>query len=287
MRPTRSIKYCYDCGFRKIHFESEEKALNFIRFNAEDIRKEKGYAPLRTYYCIACGCWHLTSKPVFPYKSRTQKVLEAYKPKTKLNYTARDIGLTLINNEELNKIVASNLLSSEKQKINRVRREKINKLQKILHILNQEKQKPIAEQNWLERQEKKLLSYDDNISKWVNIKNLPNMCNQIKRLILKKKLLPSNKAKAMSLITLADLIIEKRNVIIELADLITFNLQDACSYLQSDMIASAKAKVKDAENALSRLKDYQINGFTDAMEMWDRLITSYKTTIKDRCMLDF
>ena len=45
-----------------MQFASEKKALNFIKFNSEEIRLEKGYAPTRAYYCEFCCCWHVSSK---------------------------------------------------------------------------------------------------------------------------------------------------------------------------------------------------------------------------------
>lgn len=209
MRPTKSIKYCYDCGFRKIHFASEEKAKNFVRFNAEEIRKEKGYAPLRAYYCIVCGCWHLTSKPEFPYKSRTQKVLEAFKArkKNKCVYTARKWGLTVIDDKELNRIAESNLRRMVRHK--RPHRQKENK--------------------------------------------------------------PDVEA--------------RRKEMLKLADEITLNLQDAYSYMQSDLYAAAKMKVVDAECIMCKLAEMQMTGFDYAMEQWRGFITSYKAKIEDRCLL--
>lgn len=32
MRPTKNKVYCYGCGRTKMLFESEQKALNFIRY---------------------------------------------------------------------------------------------------------------------------------------------------------------------------------------------------------------------------------------------------------------
>lgn len=264
--------------------------MSFIRFNAEEIRKEKGYAPLRTYYCVACGCWHLTSKPVFPYKSRTQKVLEAYKPekkKTPCIYTARDIGLTLINDENLNRIVETNLLRFEKQKEIIVMKEKVNKLLKILDQLCKDKERPNQEKEWLEKREITLQSYEQRLQEWKKVEKLHTLCKRFLHMVKNKKLLPCNRTIAESMIERVNLIIERRKEIFELTDQITFSLQDACSYLQSDMIASAKAKVKDAEKNILKLKNYQINGFIDAMDMWNRLIISYKTNIEDRCRLEF
>ena len=42
-------------------FETEEKALRFIKFNADDIKETgNGIVPTRAYYCQVCGGWHVT-----------------------------------------------------------------------------------------------------------------------------------------------------------------------------------------------------------------------------------
>lgn len=289
MRPTKSIKYCYDCGFRKIHFETEEKALNFIRFNAEEIWNKKGYAPLRAYYCISCGCWHLTSKPAFPYKSRTQKVLEAYKPlkqnKTACNYTARPWGLKMVKDESLKQLAANNIQKIADQKKAVRQREKVFRILKILKKLKADKERPEIEKRWLANRERELCEMEESLNEWVKIESLPGKCKHLKSCINNMKLTHDNAIIASSLLSRADTILKKRNEIIDLTDKITQSLQDAYSYLQSNIYASAKARVKDAESALSHLLVLQTNGFSDAIEIWDRLIIKYKTIIEDRCTL--
>ena len=79
MKPTKNKVFCHDCGRHKMVFESEKKANTFIKFNSDDIEFENGYAPKRSYYCIACNSWHVTSKEeVVERKSRTEQVLEKY-----------------------------------------------------------------------------------------------------------------------------------------------------------------------------------------------------------------
>lgn len=290
MRPTKSIKYCYDCGFCKIHFESEEKAMNFIRFNAEEIRKEKGYAPLRTYYCISCGCWHLTSKPAFRYKSRTQKVLEAYKPqkqnKAVCNYTARDWGLTLINDESLIQMAASNIQKIADQKKAIRQREKVLRILKILRKLKADKERPEIEKRWMANRERELYEMEESLNQWVKVGSLPDKCKRFMRCVNSMKLTHSNALIASSYIVRVDNILKKRKEVIDLADEITHSLQDAYSYLQSDMFASVKAKVKDAESALMRIEKIQTNGLSDIMEIWYNTINNYKKIIKSRDFLN-
>ena len=64
MKPKSSSRiFCIVCKKAKLLFASEQKADNFIRFNAEEIAKENEKAPVRSYYCNACGGWHVTSSP--------------------------------------------------------------------------------------------------------------------------------------------------------------------------------------------------------------------------------
>lgn len=57
---------------RKLQYESEEKALNAIKFGNGDI--------IRAYYCKACGCWHTTSKPdkVQPWVEMSSYITDLY-----------------------------------------------------------------------------------------------------------------------------------------------------------------------------------------------------------------
>lgn len=43
----------------KMVFETEQKALRFIKFNADDFGDMK---PVRAYFCKGCGGWHLTHR---------------------------------------------------------------------------------------------------------------------------------------------------------------------------------------------------------------------------------
>ena len=56
MKPTHRIM-CPDCGKQKMLFETERKAQDFLRWNADKI---KGGWLLHPYYCKACCGWHLT-----------------------------------------------------------------------------------------------------------------------------------------------------------------------------------------------------------------------------------
>lgn len=79
MKPSKSRVYCPECGRKKILFETEKKALNFIKFNSEEIEEESGRAPIRAYYCEFCGGWHVTSSPRYSEsKTSANAFIKAY-----------------------------------------------------------------------------------------------------------------------------------------------------------------------------------------------------------------
>lgn len=59
MKPTKNRIFCRECGRAKMLFESEKKAMNFIKFNSEEFDSK---TPNRAYYCEVCGGWHVTSR---------------------------------------------------------------------------------------------------------------------------------------------------------------------------------------------------------------------------------
>ena len=78
MKPSKRI-YCRECGRSKLLFETEQKALRFIKFNADEIEAETGRKPERAHYWECCGGWHTTSMKNKPHSlTRVNKVLEAY-----------------------------------------------------------------------------------------------------------------------------------------------------------------------------------------------------------------
>ena len=62
--PVANSKYCTDAGRMKLCFDSRKAAERFIAFNSEVILRQHGYAPVRSYHCPVCGCWHVTSRPI-------------------------------------------------------------------------------------------------------------------------------------------------------------------------------------------------------------------------------
>jgi hypothetical protein len=79
MKPTKNRVLCKDCGRKKMLFDTEKKAQNFIRFNNEEIQAESGYSPERSYYCLFCGGWHITSIKREIGLSKNEQMFEQYK----------------------------------------------------------------------------------------------------------------------------------------------------------------------------------------------------------------
>lgn len=61
IKPKERV-YCRVIRRSKILFETEKKAENYIKFNAEEIKSNGGVAPVRAYFCEVCGGWHVTHK---------------------------------------------------------------------------------------------------------------------------------------------------------------------------------------------------------------------------------
>jgi hypothetical protein len=78
MKPKKNLIYCKDSGKTKMLFETEKKALTFMKFNNEEIVADSGYCPQRSYYCIFCGGWHLTSLKEYNGISKKEQFVEKY-----------------------------------------------------------------------------------------------------------------------------------------------------------------------------------------------------------------
>ncbi len=59
MKPKHRV-YCPAAMRSKMVFETEQKAMLHIRYNAADYHAK--YIPVRAYFCTACGGWHLTHR---------------------------------------------------------------------------------------------------------------------------------------------------------------------------------------------------------------------------------
>lgn len=108
MRPIKNKIFCTDCGRSKMLFETEKKALNFIKFNNEEITDESGFCPQRAYYCLFCDGWHTTSIKVDIGISKKEKLFEQYQQE-KNNKCKAIINQNSINkNEKTDKLIEYN-----------------------------------------------------------------------------------------------------------------------------------------------------------------------------------
>jgi len=108
MKPTKNKVFCKDCCRTKMLFETQKKADNFIAFNQEEIETESGYAPQRSYFCVFCGGWHITSIKETIGISKKEKLLEnflAEKAMNKIDYVEKTIDKVDIA-EKRNKIIS-------------------------------------------------------------------------------------------------------------------------------------------------------------------------------------
>lgn len=77
MKPTKNRVFCNECQRTKMLFETEKKALLFMKFNNDEIAEENDKVPMRAYFCEACGGWHITHY-IAPQrnKTKTQRAIE-------------------------------------------------------------------------------------------------------------------------------------------------------------------------------------------------------------------
>lgn len=76
MKPKHRVM-CPECFKQKMLFETQKQADNFIKWNGDDI--DTGGSELRSYYCPACGGYHITSKPYKPvYEHNTENLINRY-----------------------------------------------------------------------------------------------------------------------------------------------------------------------------------------------------------------
>lgn len=61
MKPKMRF-FCSLSNRHKMIFKSESKAMNFIRYNGDEIATETGKKPIRHYYCRHCCGYHVTSR---------------------------------------------------------------------------------------------------------------------------------------------------------------------------------------------------------------------------------
>ena len=79
-------------------FETSKKAENFIKFNRDEIEAESGYGPQRSYHCMFCEGWHVTSIKENIGLSRKERIFEQFRQEEK-----EEKRIKVENNEERNK----------------------------------------------------------------------------------------------------------------------------------------------------------------------------------------
>ena len=79
MKPTKNRVFCRDALRHKMVFETEKKANNFIKFNKEEVLQETGVTLERSYFCMFCSGWHITSLKNKILQSKNEKILEQLK----------------------------------------------------------------------------------------------------------------------------------------------------------------------------------------------------------------
>ena len=74
MTRIRSKVFCEKKGRYRIAFKTREKADFFIEHYDEYMeRVEVELKPVRSFYCISCGMWHITHFPPTPESARTEE----------------------------------------------------------------------------------------------------------------------------------------------------------------------------------------------------------------------
>ena len=87
MKPKRRVM-CPDCHRPKMLFETERKANDFIRWNADSM--EYGSETLRAYYCPSCCGWHISHhEHQERYEQQTDRLIDAYHRRIKKHGATR------------------------------------------------------------------------------------------------------------------------------------------------------------------------------------------------------
>lgn len=95
MKPTKNRVFCNECKRSKMLFESESKALNFLKYNSDDF---DDISPTRVYYCSACFGWHVTSREGVSYiNPLTNIVIDRLHNANKLGGTYGEETLKYVN----------------------------------------------------------------------------------------------------------------------------------------------------------------------------------------------
>lgn len=87
MKPSKCLIFCRDARRSKALFETEAKAMAFIKYNRYAIKRKAGFAPVRAYHCTSCDGWHVTSrKAVFDVPDKAEVMIAAYNREHNLDW---------------------------------------------------------------------------------------------------------------------------------------------------------------------------------------------------------
>ena len=137
--PTKNKVFCKDCERTKMLFETKNKANNFIAFNQEEIETESGYAPQRSYFCLFCGGWHITSIKEVIGISKNEKLLENFLAEKKAKANADKAKDKEDKEEKLNKITSvleNQIKGMDTSQMDFFFTEQINLLKKVIEDLS-------------------------------------------------------------------------------------------------------------------------------------------------------
>lgn len=68
--PTHNRIYCADARKMKLQFATKEAAETFIAYCADTIMVQNGFAPVKSYWCKTCKCYHVSSQQEIKQTSR-------------------------------------------------------------------------------------------------------------------------------------------------------------------------------------------------------------------------
>ena len=117
MKPTKNRVFCLECRRSKQLFETEAQANNFIKFNRDEIMESEDKVPVRSYYCISCGGWHVTSQSVYNRPSKSERVMEKMKQRIQERQKVYSVYNQKINDAKKNIKVLVETLPTEYEKV--------------------------------------------------------------------------------------------------------------------------------------------------------------------------
>ena len=78
MKPNKCRVMCPDCGRPKMLFETEKKAMAFLKYNGDAVNPD-GTREMRVYYCPGCCGYHISSHRYNGDNRNTDRMIETYR----------------------------------------------------------------------------------------------------------------------------------------------------------------------------------------------------------------